>query len=73
MGLFYCLFLVMKYFKLICIEGEIIIIADDAVEAGYIGLEISNQMNYTLVDVIPVKMNKKITTQTNGKQLVTST
>ncbi len=63
----------MKYFKLICIEGEIIIIADDAVEAGYIGLEISNQMNYTLVDVIPVKMNKKITTQTNGKQLVTST
>lgn len=49
----------MKYFKLICIEGEIVIIADDAMEAGYIGMEISNQMNYTLMDVEPVKMSAK--------------
>ena len=48
----------MKYFKVTCIEGEIIIIADDAMEASYIALEVSNQMNYSLIDVEPVKMSK---------------
>ena len=55
---FYCLYLLMKYFKLICIEAEIVVVAKDEEEAAWVGMEICNSQDFTLVDVEPVKMTK---------------
>ena len=48
----------MKYFKLICIEAEIVVVARDEEEAAWVGMEICNSQDFTLVDVEPVKMTK---------------
>ncbi len=48
----------MNYFKLICIEAEIVVVAADEEEAAFVGLEICNSQNFTLVDIEPVKMGK---------------
>nr|BDD44256.1 hypothetical protein 2 [bacterium] len=48
----------MTYFKLICIEAEIVVVAKDEEEAAFVGLEICNSQNFTLVDIEPVKMGK---------------
>ena len=58
MGGFYCLYLTMKYFKLICIEAEIVVVARDEEEAAWVGMELCNSQNYTLVDIEPVKITK---------------
>ena len=49
----------MKYWKVICLEAEITVIAKDEEEAAFVALELANSQDFTLVDIEPVEIDKK--------------
>lgn len=51
-------FIAMKYFKITCIEAELVIVAKDEEEAAWIGMTIANENEMNLLDVTPYKMHR---------------
>ena len=49
----------MKYFKIICLEAEVVIIAKDQEEAAWTALQLSTEHDMTLIDVKPIKRDKR--------------
>ena len=49
----------MKYWKVICLEVGITVIAKDEEEAAFVAMELTNSQDLTLIDIEPLKIDTK--------------
>ena len=50
----------MKYFKITCIEAEIVIVAKDEEEATWTGLQLANENDMNIIDIEPIRITKNM-------------